>query len=76
MWHKKTKLSLILCLFTFVSIAQIEVSANKKFLQTKEGKPFFWLGDTDWELFHRLNRRRPLLFWKPAGSRVLMLSKR
>jgi len=23
---------------------------------TEEGKPFFWLGDTAWELFHRLNR--------------------
>lgn len=31
------------------------VSANKRFL-VKDGKPFFWLGDTAWELFHRLNR--------------------
>ncbi|GAB3171780.1 glycoside hydrolase family 140 protein [Telluribacter humicola] len=23
---------------------------------TQDGKPFFWLGDTAWELFHRLNR--------------------
>ena len=22
----------------------------------KDGKPFFYLGDTAWELFHRLNR--------------------
>ncbi len=36
--------------------AQIKVSANGKFLETREGKPFFWLGDTDWELFHRLTR--------------------
>ncbi len=36
--------------------AQIKVSSNQKFLETKDGKPFFWLGDTDWELFHRLTR--------------------
>lgn len=36
--------------------AQLQVSANKRFLQTADGKPFFWLGDTAWELFHRLTR--------------------
>jgi Protein of unknown function (DUF4038)/Putative collagen-binding domain of a collagenase len=35
---------------------QITVSPNRRFLQTKSGKPFFWLADTAWELFHRLNR--------------------
>lgn len=38
------------------SIAQLKVSENKRFLVTKDGQPFFWLGDTDWELFHRLTR--------------------
>jgi hypothetical protein len=32
------------------------VSANGRFLQYKDGKPFFYLGDTAWELLHRLNR--------------------
>lgn len=36
--------------------AQIEVSTNGRYLQTKDGQPFFWLGDTDWEMFHRLKR--------------------
>ncbi len=31
------------------------VSPNKRYI-LKEGKPFFWLGDTAWELFHRLDR--------------------
>lgn len=35
--------------------AQFTVSSDKRFLQ-KDGKPFFWMGDTAWELFHRLNR--------------------
>jgi hypothetical protein len=32
------------------------VSANKRFLVHEDGTPFFYLGDTAWELFHRLNR--------------------
>jgi hypothetical protein len=34
----------------------LKVSDNKRFLITEVGKPFFWLGDTAWELFHRLSR--------------------
>ncbi len=32
------------------------VSENKRFLKHEDGSPFFYLGDTAWELFHRLNR--------------------
>ena len=35
---------------------QLKVSENHRFLVTEGGAPFFWLGDTAWELFHRLNR--------------------
>jgi hypothetical protein len=34
----------------------LQVSANGRFLQYRDGTPFFYLGDTAWELFHRLNR--------------------
>lgn len=34
----------------------LQVSENRRFLATADGQPFFWLGDTAWELFHRLNR--------------------
>jgi hypothetical protein len=34
----------------------LKVSDNRRFLVTDRGQPFFWLGDTAWELFHRLNR--------------------
>ena len=37
-------------------LPQLKVSDNHRFLVTADGKPFFWLGDTAWELFHRLNR--------------------
>lgn len=32
------------------------MSENQHYLQTSDGKPFLWLGDTAWELFHRLDR--------------------
>lgn len=32
------------------------VSANHRYLQTANGKPFFWLGDTGWLLPEKLNR--------------------
>lgn len=35
---------------------KLQVSHNQRYLETTDGKPFFWLGDTAWELFHKLNR--------------------
>ncbi len=32
----------------------LEVTKNGHYLQFADGTPFFWLGDTGWELFHRL----------------------
>jgi hypothetical protein len=38
------------------TLPRLKVSENKRFLVTEGGTPFFWLGDTAWELFHRLSR--------------------
>jgi len=35
---------------------QLRVSDNRRYLVHSDGRPFFWLGDTAWELFHRLDR--------------------
>lgn len=35
----------------------LKVSENKRFIVHADGTPFFYLGDTAWELFHRLNRQ-------------------
>lgn len=37
-------------------LPRLKVSDNRRFLVTADGQPFFWLGDTAWELFHRSNR--------------------
>lgn len=34
----------------------VRVSENKRYLVTEDGSPFFWLGDTAWSLFHKLNK--------------------
>lgn len=52
-----------LCIFfPLFSAAQLKVSANKRYLETADGKAFFWLGDTAWELFHRLNREEAVKY--------------
>lgn len=35
---------------------RLQVSENRRYLVREGGKPFFWLGDTAWELFHRLSQ--------------------
>jgi hypothetical protein len=32
---------------------QLRVADNHRYLQYENGKPFFYLGDTAWELFQR-----------------------
>jgi len=38
-----------------LNLPLLRVAANRRFLEDEDGKPFFWLGDTAWELFHRLD---------------------
>lgn len=38
------------------SLPPLEVSEDGRHLVHPDGTPFFWLGDTAWELFHRLDR--------------------
>ncbi len=34
----------------------LRIHENQRYLTNADGTPFFWLGDTAWELFHRLDR--------------------
>ena len=40
----------------------LKVSSNGRFLQHADGTPFFWLGDTAWEMCQRLKREETDLF--------------
>jgi hypothetical protein len=43
---------------------RLVVSSNGHYLQCEDGTPFFWLGDTGWELIHRLRREEAVNYLK------------
>lgn len=36
-------------------LSPLRVTANRRFFETADGKPFFWLADTAWQLLHDLD---------------------
>ena len=44
-----------LCASTAQAAKRLRVADGGRYLEY-DGEPFFYLGDTAWELFHRLNR--------------------
>lgn len=56
----------IACLFIMLftnaqsTLPLLQVSANKRFFQTADGKPFFWLGDTGWLLFTKCSKEETI----------------
>lgn len=50
-------------------LPRLQVSANRRFLVTAAGEPFFWLADTAWELFHRLDREQALHYLEDRAAR-------
>jgi hypothetical protein len=64
---------LVLLAVTLVAPAQaqlprLRVSDNQRFLVTEAGDPFFYLGDTAWELFHRLDREEAGLYLEQRAA--------
>src|SRR6476469_3681417 len=50
------------------SLPLLKVSDNRRFLVTADGKPFFWLADTAWELFHRAAREDAERYWQKRSE--------
>lgn len=50
-------------------LPRLKVSDNHRFLVTADGKPFFYLADTAWELFHRLDRDDAELYLKDRAAK-------
>ncbi|MFC3415080.1 glycoside hydrolase family 140 protein [Algoriphagus hitonicola] len=59
---KSTGFTLLLVLVFQVAFTQeLAISENQRYLIYKsDSTPFFWLGDTAWELFHKLDREEAL----------------
>lgn len=63
-------LSLFLLICALPGRAQhLRVSDNQRYLVKADGTPFFYLGDTAWELFHRLNREEADLYLKDRADK-------
>ena len=67
----KNRLILIsLILLPLITAAQhLKVSSDNRYLETSVGRPFFWLGDTAWELFHKLNREDAAFYLKNRADK-------
>lgn len=64
---KKIIYPLIALLTVFSANAQngiqpLKISASRRGFETADGKPFFWLGDTGWLLFVKLNRQETIRY--------------
>lgn len=55
---KKSLLTFTFLLLLLNGYSQnLKISKNKRYIETEDKKPFLWIGDTAWELFHKLNRK-------------------
>ncbi|MEM1134599.1 MAG: glycoside hydrolase family 140 protein [Bacteroidota bacterium] len=59
----KLLILLLTCFPLFIFAQQkLSISDNGRYIQKANGEAFFWLGDTAWELFHRLDKKESDLY--------------
>ncbi|WP_266367707.1 glycoside hydrolase family 140 protein [Tellurirhabdus rosea] len=51
------------------ALSKLYILKDKRYLMRGDQKPFFWLGDTAWELFHRLTREEADLYLKNRAAK-------
>ncbi|MDF9801161.1 hypothetical protein OKW21_006424 [Catalinimonas alkaloidigena] len=62
-------LTLFASLYFSLSAQSLKVSDDQRYLLREDGTPFFWLGDTAWELFHRLDREEASMYLEDRASK-------
>lgn len=63
-------------IFSEAQLQPLKISANKRYFQTKDGKPFFWLGDTGWLLFKKCKKEDAIKYLddrKAKGFNVIQV---
>ncbi len=60
---------LLAAVFPLWSAERLRVTADGRFLEYESGRPFFYLGDTAWQLFHRLNREEAEFYLKNRAEK-------
>ncbi len=71
---KKNITLLLICILVQTGIIKsqmqsLSVSENNRYFQTSDGKPFLYLGDTAWELFHKLTREEATEYLKNRADK-------
>jgi hypothetical protein len=66
--------SLICTFFVLIAIQAVnaqnlKVSENDRYLIKEDGNPFFYMGDTAWELFHRLTKKEADRYLKDRADK-------
>ncbi|WP_158860726.1 apiosidase-like domain-containing protein [Lunatibacter salilacus] len=51
------------------SLPNLKISPDNRYLLTENGTPFFWLGDTAWELIHRLDKEESLHYLQDRADK-------
>lgn len=51
------------------SLPPLDISEDGRHLVRSDGTPFFWLGDTAWELFHRLDREEATRYLRDRADK-------
>ncbi|MEM7657102.1 MAG: DUF4038 domain-containing protein, partial [Bacteroidota bacterium] len=59
----------LLPLGLFSQLLPFKVSENGRFFVHADGSPFFYLGDTAWELLHRLSREEMDLYFRDRAAK-------
>src|SRR3712207_7016146 len=55
--------------YLFKQGANVRISTNRRFLVHDDGTPFFYLGDTAWELFHRLTLAEAEIYLRDRAAK-------
>ncbi len=53
----------------FAQDEPLQIEKDSRYITYSNGKPFFWLGDTAWELFHRLTLEEAKLYLKDRSNK-------
>ncbi len=61
-------ISLLILALSYPVHSQLNVSENGRHLVDANGNPFFWLGDTGWALFQKLNREEVEFYFESRAQ--------
>ena len=53
----------------YAQAARLTISDDQRHIVYSDGAPFFWLGDTAWELFHRTTKEEAVLYLENRAAK-------